>query len=189
VRRPCPRCGLSLPAASCPATSAAWTVATVVAPFRYAEPLQGYLQALKFAGRRNLGRALGELLVDHLVATGMAEGIDSVVAVPLHRRRLISRGYNQAVEIARPIVAALRIPKLVAGIVRCRSTAAQSELSALERRANLRGAFAVNRPLDGRRIAVIDDVMTTGATVNTLALVLLRAGAESVQAWTVARAL
>lgn len=189
VRRPCLRCGLSLPAPTCPGTSASWIVATVVAPFRYAEPLQGHLQALKFAGRRSLGRAFGELLADHVVATGAAEGIDALVAVPLHRRRWISRGYNQAVEIARPMVAALRIPMIIASIARSRSTAAQSELNARQRRANLRRAFTVHRPLSGKRIAVIDDVMTTGATMNALALELVRAGAESVDAWVVARAL
>ena len=189
IRRPCQHCGLPLPAALCPRQTASWALDTVVAPLQYAEPLSEYVQALKFAGRRHLGRALGELLVAAVRASPAAGDVDAIVPVPLHRRRFIARGYNQAVEIAHPVAAALSIRLLIAGIRRKRATTAQAQLAATARRANLRRAFAVTRNLEGLHIAIVDDVITTGATVNALARELSLAGARSVQAWAIARSL
>lgn len=186
---PCRRCGLDLPTVECPLTTTRWQCARVLAPYAYAEPLQRHIQALKFGGRRNVGRILGELLLDHVVAQGLADEIDVLVAVPLHRHRLIERGYNQAIEIARPLAATLRLPLWIRGIERRRATAAQSQLSAGQRRANLRGAFTVSRSFSGLTVALVDDVLTTGATANALARELLRAGADTVHAWAVARSL
>lgn len=115
--------------------------------------------------------------------------IDALIAVPLHARRLRERGYNQAFEIARPVARALGLPLLAAGIVRTRSVDPQAQLAAHERVANMRGAFRVRLRLAGRRIALIDDVITTGATLNSLAEALERAGAEHVEGWAVARTL
>ncbi|HSG65023.1 MAG TPA: ComF family protein [Gammaproteobacteria bacterium] len=189
VTNPCRRCGLGLPVSECPRDAAYWHCASVLAPYAYVAPLQRYVRALKFGGQRNTGRLLGELLLEHVLSTRAAEEVDVLVAVPLHRRRLIERGYNQAVEIARPLAATLRLPLWIAGISRPRATAAQSQLDARQRRANLHGAFAVSRAFDGLRVALIDDVLTTGATSNALALELLRAGATAVHAWAVARSL
>jgi ComF family protein len=189
IASPCRRCGLDLPAAECPLATARWHCTRVLAPYAYAEPLQRHIQALKFGGRRSVGRMLGELLLDHVVASGAAAAIDVLVAVPLHRRRLIERGYNQAIEIARPLAATLQLPLWIAGISRRRATSAQSQLSARQRRANMRGAFVVSRSFSGLRVALVDDVLTTGATVNALALELQRAGADTVHAWVVARSL
>lgn len=159
----------------------------VVAPFEYVEPIDGYIHALKFAGRRHLGRALGEVLVDAVRTAPASHVIDVVVPVPLHRRRFLERGYNQAVEIARAVAAALRIDYYIAGIRRQRTTAAQTLLTASERQTNLRHAFSVKRNLKGLNVAIVDDVITTGATVNALARELKLAGARSVQAWAIAR--
>jgi len=189
VELPCPGCGRVRPVADCPRADGGWSIAGVVAPFRYTEPLQGYVQSLKFAGRRSLGWALGALLASHVAGSPRWRDVNALVAVPLHRKRFIARGYNQAIEIARPVSAALRIPLLVARVARTRATAAQTELLAAQRRANLRGAFTVSRDLAGLHLAIIDDVMTTGATVNALALELARAGAKSVCVWAVARSL
>jgi ComF family protein len=166
-----------------------WMLDSVIAPLEYTEPLDGYIQALKFAGRRHLGRALGELLVDAVRATHASRVVDAIVPVPLHRRRFLHRGYNQAVEIARPIAAALGIDFYLAGIRRPRATSAQAQLTAKERQANLRHAFLVSRDLQNLHIAIIDDVITTGATVNALARELMLAGASSVQAWAIARSI
>jgi ComF family protein len=135
--------------------------------------------------RREFGRALGELLVDAISASSAAA--DAIVAVPLHRSRLIERGYNQALELARPLAAATRKPLLVSGIHRRRPTAPQSQLAAAHRRQNLRGAFRVSRRIEGMHLAIVDDVMTTGATVEALAEALRSAGAASVVAWVLAR--
>ncbi len=189
LARPCPTCGLPLPAMACPRRIMPWTIDAVVAPRAYAEPLDGYIQALKFAGRRHLGRALGELLVEDLRSRPASRLVDAIVPVPLHRRRFLERGYNQAVEIARPVTAALKISCYVAGIRRLRATSAQAQLTAGERQANVRRAFSVTRNLKGQHVAILDDVITTGATVNALARELKRAGAVSVQAWAVARSI
>ena len=100
---------------------------------------------------------------------------------------MLQRGYNQALEIARSVSYELRRPILRSGILRSRSTPPQSLLGADARRSNLRAAFLVRRELRGIRLAIIDDVITTGATVNALALALRAAGASYVEAWAVAR--
>ncbi|MDH3506131.1 MAG: ComF family protein [Gammaproteobacteria bacterium] len=189
VERPCAHCGLPMPVSTCPRQGSTWVLDAVIAPLEYVEPLDDYVQALKFAGRRHLGRALGELLVEAVRTSPASWNVEAIVPVPLHRRRFLERGYNQAVEIARPVAAALRIDLCIAGIRRQRATAAQAQLGANERRANLRRAFSVTRDLKGRRVAIVDDVITTGATINSLAHELLLAGASSVQAWAVARSI
>ncbi|HEY8520427.1 MAG TPA: phosphoribosyltransferase family protein [Gammaproteobacteria bacterium] len=195
----CPSCGGATPAGFCPGCRGDFArsdgelplsgrdadpLAALVAPFRYAPPLDGYIQALKFGGARRLGRALGLLLADEVAPR--AAGRDALVPVPLHLARLRARGYNQAVEIARPLAARFGLPLLLRGIARSRATPPQTGLDARERARNVRGAFAVRRPLDGLRIAIVDDVCTTGATLRALAAALRTAGAADVEAWAVA---
>lgn len=186
VTDPCPRCGLPGDRHRCPAGGAGWLIDAVRAPFIYEPPIAHHVQALKFGGRRMLGRALGLALAERL---GAPCGVDAVVAVPLDRARFLRRRFNQADEIARPIVRLAALPQLVVGIERNRATRPQTDLSIGERRRNVANAFAVTRDLEGLRLAIVDDVMTTGATANALATALLAAGAARVEAWTVARAL
>jgi ComF family protein len=183
VATPCRACGLARPAARCPRLTVAWHVDAVVAPFVYEAPLDGYVRALKYRGARNLGRALGLLLA----AEVRGGDVDALVAVPLHRRRLRERGYNQGVEIARPMSRALGLPLFLSGIERRGAQVPQAGRTAAERLENVAGAFAVGRNLAGRRIAIVDDVFTTGATVNALAAALRAAGAARCVAWVVAR--
>jgi ComF family protein len=121
-----------------------------------------------------------------------AEHPVALIAVPLHPRRLRHRGYNQALELARPLANAFDLPILHRALHRIRDTAPQAGLGALARRRNPRGAFAIGRDLrKGVRIpshvALVDDVMTTGATLYECAKVLQRAGVERVDVWAVAR--
>jgi ComF family protein len=162
----------------------AWDVDAVVAPFSYARPLDHYLQALKYRRARALGRALALLLVPELPALGR---VDALAAVPLHRTRLHERGYNQAQEIARVLARALGIPALTCGIGRGVATPAQAGQGARERRRGVARAFRVARDLTGRCIAIVDDVVTTGATVNALAAELKAAGAARCVVIAVAR--
>jgi ComF family protein len=186
--RACCVCGCGpLPGAAtqCRRHPAQWRLVQVIAPLVYAPPAEDYLHALKYSGKRALGRAFGQVLAD---AAACRRGeIDALVSVPLHPRRLLQRGYNQALEIARSTAAALRLPILRAGIARTRDTLPQAQLDAAERRRNLATAFTIARRLRGLRLAIIDDVITTGSTVNALATALLAAGAIHVEAWSVAR--
>jgi ComF family protein len=113
---------------------------------------------------------------------------DCLIPVPLHPTRLRQRGYNQALEIARPIAARLKIPLEVHAVRRIRATPAQALLPLRERARNVRGAFFARTRFDGRRVAIVDDVMTSGHTANSLAQCLRRAGAEDIEVWVVARA-
>lgn len=171
--------------ACCDSHAPGWHTDSVLAPYLFVPPLSRYFHELKFAGRRNLGRAAGLLLADY--AHARRHRVAALVSVPLHPERLLQRGYNQALEIARSVSHELRLPILRAGILRSRSTRQQTALDAVERRHNLAAAFTVTRDLRGLRLAIIDDVITTGATVNSLALSLRAAGATHVEAWAVAR--
>jgi ComF family protein len=175
IQNPCSRCGLSLPAARCPRGQAAWAIDAVVAPLRYGPPLDHYVHALKYRGARLIGRALALLLAAGL--DGRCAGVDVLVAVPLHRSRLCERGYNQAQEIARTLGRSLHLPVLERGILRAVATPPQTGQTAAERRAGIARAFRIERDLAGLRIAIVDDVVTTGATVNALARALKAAGA------------
>jgi ComF family protein len=186
VREACSRCGLARPVAECPRTLLEWEVDAVVAPFSYAPPLDHYLWAFKYRGARALGRAFALLLA--AASHDVGRTADALVAVPLHRARLHERGYNQAQEIARALAGAFGIPALERGVSRPTAAPAQAGQGARERRAGVAGAFHVQRrDLAGRRIAIVDDVVTTGATVNALAAHLRAAGAKSCVVLAVAR--
>jgi len=182
---PCAGCGLSRPVVHCPRHAAPWHVDAVVAPFAYAAPLDHHIQQLKYAGVRSLGRAFGLLLAP--AVRSACSDVDVLVAVPLHPTRLRERGYNQAIEIARPLCRALDVPVLLRGIERRHASPSQTSGTVEQRRASVAAAFRVARSLAGLRIAIVDDVITTGATVNALAAQLLAAGAARCVAVAAAR--
>lgn len=158
-----------------------------LAPLLYRPPLDWLVQGFKFNQRLVPGRLLGELLMGHL-AEHITACPELIVPVPLHPLRLRERGYNQALELARPLARRFGIP-LAHGLVRrTRATATQSLLDAGERRRNVRGAFALAQPLGARHVVIVDDVVATGSTVGELARLLRRAGAERIEVWAVARA-
>ena len=171
----------------CPRPDQGWCIGKVTAPFLYESPLDVHIQTMKFRPSRAMGRALGLLLVEVLESRGLAEEVDALVPVPLHRRRLIERGFNQAFEIARPVAAATGLPLIIRGIHRQAHTQPQSLLAAHERYRNMRSAFRIRRSLKDLNVAIVDDVITTGATVNTLAASLREAGAGEIHAWALAR--
>jgi ComF family protein len=157
-----------------------------LAPFRY-EPLVDVLvRDLKFRSHLPTARLLGELLCEH-TEKHCTSAPDGIVPVPLHPTRLRERGFNQALELARPIARRWHVPILANRVYRARVTAPQSQLDLKTRLTNVRGAFAVKRPIQARHVAIIDDVVTTGSTVAEMARVLRAAGVETVQVWSVAR--
>ncbi len=156
------------------------------AAFLYGFPLDRLLPRLKF--HRDL--AAGRLLAQAMAAAFAAcERPDALVPVPLHHARLRQRGYNQALELARPLGRMLGLPMQPGLLLRIRDTAAQSRLDAGARSANLRDAFDVPPRVDvPAHLVLVDDVMTTGATLDAAAEALLEAGADRVDAWVCARA-
>lgn len=159
-----------------------------LALYRYAPPVDHFIRALKFHHGLGMARLLGQRLALRLQAETLRP--DRIMPVPLHVSRLRHRGYNQALEIARPIARLLDIPLDYDSLIRTRATTAQSDLPVEHRRRNVRGAFAAreNANLSGLRIALVDDVMTTGSTVQAASRALLAAGALEVEVWVVARA-
>lgn len=160
---------------------------TFLAPFRYAPPVDSLIRAFKYRGDLAAGRALGRLLADHL-ARSEAPRPQLIVPVPLHPARMRSRGYNQATELARVLARRLDLSWSDGVCRRVRDTAAQTGLTAAERRKNLRNAFTAGAGVQSCHIALLDDVVTTGSTTRELAKVLLRSGAGRVDIWACARA-
>lgn len=159
--------------------------ASALALYRYAPPVDHFIRALKFHHDLAMATMLGQMLA--ATVRSFRPLPDVIVPVPLHPARLRQRGYNQALEIARPVARALQIPLDIDGVVRRRDTASQAQLGKPARRRNLRGAFAARREYAGQHVAIVDDVMTTGETAHQLARALLRAGAREVTVWVIAR--
>jgi len=152
--------------------------------FAYAFPVDALIHAYKYRGRLALARLLGDLL-----AQRVALDVDAIVPMPLARGRLAERGFNQALEIARVVAARTGVALLPRACRKVTDTPAQATLPWKERASNVRRVFVCDADLGGRRIAVVDDVLTTGATLNELARVLRKAGAAEVRGWMVARTL
>ncbi len=187
----CPRCGLPLPDDLPPLMCGHCLrqpprYARVLTLCRYTSPADDLIKQLKFQGKLAHARLLGELLAAQL-ATRIEKPPQRIIPVPLHRTRLRERGFNQAVELARPIAARFDIPIDVSSCVRVRATPAQSTLPAAQRQANVHNAFRIRRSIPVRHVAILDDVITTGHTVNELAQALRRAGVPVIEVWAVAR--
>jgi len=180
----CPRCALPSPGSAlcgrCLADAPHYDATVAALAYRF--PADTLVHALKFRSQLALAPLMGDLLIE-----AIRERIDLVVPVPLSRERLRERGYNQAAEIARHVARERRARLELTVVVRERNTRAQADLPWSDRARNVRGAFRCERSLDGAAIAVIDDVMTTGATLDELAATLKRAGAARVVNWVVAR--
>lgn len=161
-----------------------------LAPLHYAFPADWLLTELKFSARLWHGPLLAGLVAAALEAEpSFRPGPAAVlIPVPLHRRRLAARGYNQALEIARPL--ARRLGCRLAGelVVRMRPTREQSSLSARARRRNVAGAFRLRRPADFEHAVIVDDVVTTGATTREIAALLREGGCARVSVVAAARA-
>lgn len=205
-RSACARCALPMPAptAACGRCLRRPPPLTAVhAAFVYGPPLDRLLPRLKFHDDLAAGRLLAALMAESLVGRCAGAAVDTlsiapavaqepwpqaVIPLPLHRRRLRQRGYDQALELARPLAHALGLPLRPDLLRRVRETAPQSRLDAPARRKNLRGAFVAASPRSPlSHVALIDDVMTTGATLHAAADALRRAGIARVDAWVCAR--
>lgn len=153
------------------------------ASFEYRFPLDRLVQRFKYGGDLAVGRWLALRLADRVARARP----DLVVAPPLTPRRLKERGFNQALEIAKVVARRVGARCDIAGLAKVRETSPQPGLARRERRANLRDAFRCGLDVEGKHVAVVDDVMTTGATMDALAAALKDRGAMRVSAWSVAR--
>lgn len=197
----CPECAASLPrldSSHCPVCAQPMPVAgtcgaclahpphfdATAAVWRYAFPLDQLIQSLKYAHRLASADFLGRALV----TLRPAARPDLILPVPLSAARLRERGFNQSVELARPLARRLGVPLELEHIRRCRDTTPQAGLPWKDRAKNIRHAFACRIDLAGKNILVVDDVMTTGATLNELARILKAHGAARVENCIVARA-
>lgn len=155
------------------------------AAFIYGFPLDRLVPRLKFHRDLAAGRLLAELLIESVAAASLPQP-QALVPVPLHAGRLRQRGYDQALELARPLARRLNLSLRADALQRTRATAAQSELDASQRQRNLQQAFRACGPMPAH-VALIDDVMTTGATLHAAARALRQAGVQRVDAWVCAR--
>lgn len=190
-RPACMRCAAPLPTelpegvscGACRQRPPAWDSAA--APLCWEFPVDAAIRALKFRRRLFYLPAFQSLLLEALPA--LPAGIDAVQPVPLHRFRRMRRGFNQARELAAPVAEALQVP-LCRALLRRRRTRTQSELSAGERRRNLKDAFCLRSAPPGEHVLLVDDVMTTGETLRSAARELRRHGVRRISVLVLARA-
>ena len=181
----CTGCFADLPWNEVPVSPTPGIFESSTAVLHYSFPIDVAIKALKFRRKLFYGPALAEVLC--VAMPLLPADIDAVLPVPLHWRRKAMRGFNQATEIAQPIAKSLRVP-LVRNVRRKRATPFQSGLDAAERARNLRRAFMITRPVSFQHILIVDDVVTTGATAQALATLLLLSGVTKVSVLAVARA-
>jgi ComF family protein len=158
---------------------------SAAAAFEYRFPIDRLILRFKYSGDLAIGHWLGLQLA---ARAAREEPPDLLVAPPLSAKRLRTRGFNQALEIAKVVAKRLALPCDLDGLARDGQADSQVGLGRRERLANLRDAFRCRLALDGRHVAIVDDVLTTGATASCIARVLKAAGARRVSVWAVARA-
>jgi ComF family protein len=186
----CTHCGLTLEPTQLivcghclkhpPIFDASWSA------WRYEAPVDTLLKGIKYHRQLAAAKLLGELMADRITVSHQILP-DALLPVPLHRNRLWKRGFNQAVELFRPVSRRLDIPMLLFDVQRVRATPSQVGMDVRHRKKNLRDAFRVRSELPDH-IAIVDDVVTTGTTVSELTRVLKQSGVKEVQVWSAARA-
>lgn len=182
----CPQCALPiLDGGLCGAClKAPPAFGTTQAAFLYHGAIAHLIPAAKFGTRWSLLPALAKLMLPTL---SIAVRPDLIIPLPLHPARLKERGFNQALEIAKPLAKALELPLQTGILLRIRDTEHQVRLNEKARHRNVHEAFLATGDVNGKRIALVDDVMTTGASLNAAARALKKAGAIRVDAWVLAR--
>jgi len=158
-----------------------------LAMYVYQHPVDALIREMKFNQRPEIIHALGNDF-----ALWLSDRLDSqpdvMIPVPMHRRRMMQRGYNQALELARTLSKQLSIPIDSHCCQRIRNTPSQTDIPTKQRKANVQGAFEIPTPLNYRHVAIVDDVVTTGSTVNEIAMLFTRAGVKYIHVYALSRA-
>ncbi len=195
----CPQCGLAssgtglnaIVCGSCLNSPPDFDVTKAV--FLYAYPVDAMMQRYKYGNMLNLGNTFGEFLTEKVNVEDCLKNIDLFIPMPMHPQRLKERGFNQALEIAKVLTKNCKEKLDYNSVERQILTPPQASLPLKERVKNIKGAFKVKADkldkLQGKRIAIVDDVMTTGASLNELAKTLKKTGAAHVECWVIARTL
>ncbi|WP_232784271.1 ComF family protein [Moritella sp. Urea-trap-13] len=193
----CPRCGLpqgqnqQLQCSECNEQAPPWQ--QLITCMSYTLECQYLIKQYKFSQQPQL-----HLLFSQLLSRSIANKViqadyhlpDALIAIPLHKKRLAKRGYNQAQLVAKDLAAQLQIPLIAENkFIRTKNTKAQAQQTAVERRANMHNVFQVIEPITAKHIAVIDDVVTTGETIKAACQTLFTAGVERIDIWCIARTL
>jgi len=183
----CPRCALPRTGRRCRRCPKGALIAATASFGPFEGTLREAVHVFKFEGDPGLGAPLGKLAAR--AARTLPADVDVVVPVPLHFSRLLGRGFNQSAVLARHVAGELGKPLVLDALSRARASAEQSGSSRTDRRANVRGAFVAKRArVAGKRVLLVDDVLTTGATAHACALALQNAGAQPVYVVALARA-
>ena len=160
-----------------------------VCAFRYEAPIDYLVSQMKFHQQLSCAAILSELLKNKIInLKNEAEWPNAIVAMPLHKKRLIQRGFNQSLEISRAIVKNKQLPILNNSVSRIKNTKSQLNLSKKERFKNVKNCFQLNKEINESHIVIVDDVVTTGASSNELAELLKHSGVKKVGVWALARA-
>ncbi len=186
----CPRCAIPMSANMlCPGClqQPNHNITNIFTLYKYQYPINRLIQEMKYMSRTDIACSMGKQLGFAVQERGLHLP-QCVIPVPLHSSRVAGRGYNQSVEIARPLANILNIPIDLKICKRIFKTFPQTGLSASHRKRNIHGAFRITHASPYDHIVIIDDVVTTGATVNEMASVLVRSGAKRIDVWACARA-
>ena len=190
----CPQCGLSANGQICGSCiSSPPSFDATHAVFLYAYPIDAMIQRYKYGNSLSLSHTFGQLIGEKIGLINSFGDIDLLIPMPMHPTRLKQRGFNQALELARVLEQYLTHKNTIKldykSVIRQTLTPPQASLPLKERVKNIKGAFKTNQDLTGKRIVIVDDVMTTGASLNELAKTLKQAGATHVECWVIARTL
>lgn len=188
----CPQCAIPLPIDDAPICGSCLRAPpryqASYCAFEYGYPVAELIRAFKYGHSLAYARVLGTLLSDYVKANHRDEWPQCIVPVPLSSQRFHHRGFNQAIELGRIMAVSLDIPLNSGLLERVRHTVEQAGLSRRERKKNLRNAFEVVGDDVPDHVAILDDVVTTGSTMNEIARTLKRAGVKQIEVWAVARA-
>lgn len=194
IETPCQQCALPLPnhvtsqrCGTCLHHTAPYE--KIISLFSYEDPVNQFITRLKFQHQLVYARLLSQLFLKKFSATYLQQEKPAcIIPIPLHYKRLRERGFNQAVEIAKPIAKKLKIPLDLRSWSRIKATQAQTELSAKDRAHNIKNAFVLHKKtFNAKYVVVFDDVITTGHTVTEFCSLLRENGVEKIEVWCCAR--